>query len=367
MGLGILITVNNKADEMLTNQVSTVEVYEKIDQPTTYKIRFMVDICNEDIAKSLENNTDPESVLGVLVESQEKLHCLVSGPVSKQEAFLEQGGAGSWLEVEGTDTSQLMDKTPLNLNHTGNDSDIVSGIISPKYVRDPDVDDTPESTHEEDKHALVQKETDLAFVRRLAQRNGFHFWITYDKDGNATGHFKPRNLQGEPVAELLVNRPKYNIENLQIKWDTNRPTQTEGKQIDQNSKEIIKSKVSLDDFDTLGSKGLDAVMKNAGSSMQIAPPSDDGGTMNSRGKAVLMVSFWFINATCKANLNRICKLVRVHTIVNVQGVGSRHSGKYYVTGVRHTIDATAHVMDIEMARNAWGTAESGVTGSKILS
>ena len=43
-----------------------------------------------------------------------------------------------------------------------------------------------------------------------------------------------------------------------------------------------------------------------------------------------------------------------HTIVEVQGAGNRYSGKYYVTGVKHIIDASAYKMELELARNAWG-------------
>jgi hypothetical protein len=40
--------------------------------------------------------------------------------------------------------------------------------------------------------------------------------------------------------------------------------------------------------------------------------------------------------------------------VEVQGAGAKHSGKYYVTAVKHNIDAVAYTMDIELARNGWG-------------
>jgi hypothetical protein len=54
------------------------------------------------------------------------------------------------------------------------------------------------------------------------------------------------------------------------------------------------------------------------------------------------------------SLHRLCDIVRFHTIVLVQGAGSRHSGKYYVTGVKHKIDAAAHKMELELQRNGWG-------------
>src|SRR4030095_8336338 len=354
MGLGILIISKGEINEKLTNQVSSVEVYEKMDQPTSFKIRFMVDICNETIAAQLEENTDPGSELGILVEAKDQLICLVNGKVIKQEANLQHGGAGSWIDVEGADHSQDMDTKPEQHAREATDAETVTEILK-KYFKEPnDVEATAKSAHSEDKHSLVQLETDLAFVRRLATRNGFHFWITYDSKGQPTGHFKPRNLQGEPKHELLVNLDKANIDNLQIKWDTRRPTETEGNQVDLKTKQIIGGKVKLSDGEALGAKGLPDISSSTPVSMRLSPTIDDTGGHEARSEGALRETQWFINATCKTTIDRLCNVVRHHTIVSIQGAGHRHSGKYYVTGVKHAIDPSTHVMDMELARNAWG-------------
>ena len=41
-------------------------------------------------------------------------------------------------------------------------------------------------------------------------------------------------------------------------------------------------------------------------------------------------------------------------LLELDGAGSRHSGNYLVAGVRHTIDAGGHRMELELLRNAWG-------------
>jgi hypothetical protein len=365
MGLGIFITVNKEINQSLTDQVSTVEVYEKIDEPTTYKIRFMVDICNDDIAQSLESMTDPGCILGVLVEANDQMSCLVNGPVIQQQANLEDGGSGSWLDVQGIDTSKLMDEKPDPKSRTGTDSEIVSAILKPAYVEELDVENTPDSKHTEDTHTQAQKETNLGMVKRLAQRNGFHFWITYDTKGRATGHFRPRKLQGKPANELRVNADVTNIDNLQIKWDLNRPAEVTGSQVDPTNKKIFGGTVNLKDAETLGASGLPKLFGNAPVSTQIAPPTDNAGALERRKKALLAESQWFISATCKTTTDKLCGLLRYHTLVSVQGLGTRHSGNYYITAVRHSIDPSAHTMDVEMARNAWGSqaAGSGLTST----
>src|SRR5688572_23578246 len=250
MGLGILITVDNKVNQELTGLVTFVEVHEKIDLAIAYKIRFAIDVCANDIGTLYEKVTDPGSVLGVLVESNDELHCLVSGPVTNQEVNLEHGGSGSWLEVVGTDQTVDLDKEQKAHSRTGKDSDNVTEILPSGYI--PHVEPTPSSSHEEDKHTQVQLETDLAFIRRLAQRNGFHFWFTYDRNGKPTAHFQPRSLTGKSVADLKVNLDNANVDNLQIKWDIKPPVKSEGKQVDQNTKQVFGGETTLKKSELLG-------------------------------------------------------------------------------------------------------------------
>lgn len=364
MGLGILITVDDKVNQELTSYVTFVEVQEKIDLAIAYKIRFAIDVCSSDLVKLWEKVTDPGSVLGVLVEVKDELHCLVNGPVTNQEINLEHGGSGSWLEVVGTDQTVDLDKEQKKHSHTGMDSELVKEIL--KKINKPDVDDTPASSHEEDKHTQVQLETDLAFIRRLAQRNGFHFWFSYDKHGKPTAHFKPRSLEGKPVADLKVNLDNANVDNLQIKWDIKPPVKSEGKQIDQNTKQVFGGETTLKKSEQLGSEGLSKVAGKVQSGITLSPPVDSAGTLSARAEAALKDAQWFINGSCKTTLNRICDIIRIHTIVNVQGAGTRFSGKYYVVGVKHHIDTAIHSMEIELSSNSWNTKDTVLNELKAI-
>jgi len=365
MGLGILITVDNKANSELTGLVTLVEVQEKIDLAISYKIRFAIDVCSNDVGTLWEKVTDPGSVLGVLVEANDKMHCLVSGPVTNHSINLEHGGSGSWLEVVGSDQTVDLDKTPVKHNHIGEDAANVEKILSSKYPK-PDVAKTPASTHEEEKHSQVQLETDLAFIRRLAQRNGFHFWFDYDQNAKPTAHFKPRSLDAKAVADLKVNLDNANVDNLQIKWDIKPPVKSEGKQIDQNSKEIFGGETTLKKSEQLGAESLTKIAGKIANAMRLAPPVDSAGALSARAEAALKDAQWFITGTCKTTLKRICKIIRSHTIVNVEGAGSRYSGKYYVIGVKHNIDSADHTMEIELSRNAWNSKESVLSDIKAI-
>lgn len=363
MGLNILIYVNDQPHDALTQMVSTVEVYEKIDENTHYKLHFVVDVCDGDIAQSLQTITANGTILSVLAQTDNGLSCLVKGPVLQQETNLQHGGAGSWIKVEGEDFGYVMDQTAqIRVTDSGTDADIVSQIISSYPDMTADVEATPSSTHDEINHSHVQHGSNLSVIKNLGRRNDYHFWITVDENGQGTGHFRPKSLLGTTTADLIVNAESNNIEALQVNADSRRPTQTIGLQVNLRTREIMGDNVPLGD-PALGEENLATAAGSNAQTAHLAATVDDAGAMQRRSEAALGESQWFINATCRTSMHRMCnKLIRFHTLVNMAGAGSRYSGKYYVNGVKHTIDAAAHVMELELARNAWGNESVSAAG-----
>lgn len=352
MGLEIAIAVDGSADEELS-EATTVEVHERMGEATTYSIRYEVDASEGDLPMLADSRLDVNSELSILVPVEDTTHCLVKGPVHGHQIHLEHGGAGSWMEVKGSDTSVEMDRETRSAVWADvTDSDTATSILS-NYGYTPDVE-SASAGHYEDKHTLVQRGSDLRFVRRLARRNGFLFWITSDDQGNETAHFKRPPLSGNAESELIINLESHNLQSVDINWDIERPTSVEGIQLDLNTKTDLDLAVNQTPQTILGDSGLSTITGDT-RSVHLSAPADDAGDMQARGEGALIEADWFIRATCQIGLESLGALVRAHTIVELRGAGSRHSGKYFVAGVRHTIDAVAHRMDIELVRNGWET------------
>jgi hypothetical protein len=298
MGLDVLICVDDIPNQNLTQKVSSVEVYEKMDLNTSYKLSFAVDICDGDIANSIEDDTAPDKILSVLANVKDSLVCLVKGPVTMQQSHLNHGGAGSFIHIEGEDTGHNLDHTPVfQVTDSGTDADIASSIISGSSQMLADVESTPDSVHAEENHSHVQRESNLSLLRNLARRNGYHFWITYSSAGIATGHFRPRSLDGQPVNTLIVNQVDNNIDLLQVNADATRPSRTEGSQLDVRTLSVIGGATTLEDT-TLGTSALATLNGAQQQSIHLAPAVDDAGALTARSRGALRDAQWFINATC---------------------------------------------------------------------
>src|SRR2546426_9184992 len=102
MGLGVAILVDGEVDHELGGAAS-VEVYECADEMTTYRLRYAVDIADDDLPLLSDARLSVGSELALVVDVGGQLSCLVKGPVYGLQIHLVHGGAGSWVDVLGAD------------------------------------------------------------------------------------------------------------------------------------------------------------------------------------------------------------------------------------------------------------------------
>ncbi|MEX0762681.1 MAG: hypothetical protein WD208_13565 [Dehalococcoidia bacterium] len=351
MPQGVEIQINAVPDPELMGSGS-VEVYERAGRPTTYRLRYPVGINDDgDLTMLSEARFDPGSEVSILVPIGGTQECLVKGPVRGQSMHLDHAAAASWVEVLGSDTTVAMDReNKVTVWADMTDSDVASNILA-SHGYAPDVHSTS-TGHAEDRHALVQRDTDLGLLRRLARRNGFHFWVTCDDSGMETAHFRPAVLDGGSIVFLSINQEMPNINALDIQWDVERPTSVESTELDARAGSDINGATTSSGARVLGAANLQAITGDVRST-RLTAPVDDAGDLTSRSAAVLGEAEWFVQANTSTTLARLGALVRLHTLANVSGIGSRHSGDYYVTGVRHLVDSSQHRMEIELSRNGW--------------
>jgi Phage tail baseplate hub (GPD) len=360
MGLGVSISVNGSSDTQLTEAIR-MEIYERLGETTLFSIFYPADTTDGDIPNLIDSRLDPGSVLSINAGPDNGLQCLVKGPIYSHQIHLEHGGEGSTVEVKGADTSITMDREFQSVIWSDNtDSDAVNSILG-DYGLTTDVTDT-RASHSEDKHTLVQRESDLRFVRRLARRNGFYFWITCDAStSEETAHFKRPSLDDSPAVTLAINLQPPTIQVFDLSWNAENPTSVTGTQLNLNDKSDIDGDLAQTPQTILGKNKLLDITGDT-RSVHVAAPVDDSGDMQARSEGALVEADWFIRASCRTSLNVLGQLVRAHTIATIKGAGSRHSGNYLVSGVRHKIDAADHIMEIELVRNGWDMSSSGGTG-----
>ncbi|MBN3753675.1 hypothetical protein G3N95_12055 [Paraburkholderia sp. Tr-20389] len=389
---GYQILLNGQSpDSDFYTSVSTVEVEESMDMPAALQLTLPVSrsasggllfvddarlapLANIAVVAQTGSGAPAGAAGGALSAAASLIgnagspgmQCLFDGYVLSQRLHLERGATSSTLDVWGQDASWLMNMSEKTKEWVDVTDGAVANSIFGDYgitPSDQNLDDDSAS-HTEAGHSLMQRGSDIQFLRMLARRNGKVCRVACaDKPGQRTGYFAKPNLDGDPVATLTLNdKDNWTVGSLNIEWDATRATSVVARQ--STFVDADPSGVSADTSDSglklLGAKGL-ADFTGKSMSVLLTTPVDDAGELALRAKALLRDALWFLRCEGDSDLERLGVILRAGMIVALAGVGSLYSGKYLVWSVRHSITPDAHTMKFTLVRNAVGAASAGAS------
>jgi phage protein D len=307
------------------------------------------------------------SALGLGGSGNPAAQCIFDGYILSHKIHLETGNTNSTISVWGQDASWMMNLTE-NVKEWLNvtDADVANSIFGNYGITpasDNLTDDSP--SHTESGHSLMQRGSDIQFLRTLARRNGkFCRVFCADKPGNRTGFFAKPNLSGAPAAVLSLNDLQaWTVSALDLFWDATLATAVIARQslFTDSDENGVSADTSDSGLTSLGSRGL-AAFTGQPMTVFVSAPVDAAGELTLRAESLLRESGWFVRCEGEANVARLGVVLRAGSIVSVVGIGALHSGSYLVWSVRHTITTDAHKMKFVLVRNAVGPAPSGGAG-----
>src|SRR5215218_3810601 len=171
-----LLLNGSPADDDLYAAIPSLEVEENADLPDAIQLDLPVNLTGEgDLTFVGDERFGPFANLAVVVQPDgADQQCIFDGYVLSQKLHLETGTTASTLRVWGQDSSWLMNlEEKIREWVDVTDADVANDIFG-DYGFDPapgnSSDDSP--AHTEDGHSLMQRGTDIQFLRSLARRNG---------------------------------------------------------------------------------------------------------------------------------------------------------------------------------------------------
>ena len=288
---------------------------------------------------------------------------LIKGYITHIKPHLEFDENNSYLIVMGMDASCLMgveEKIKDWPNKT--DSDIAREILQ-SYSLEPQVD-TVEVVHEDTVSTIIQRETDIRFLKRLARRNGFECFVKGD-----TGYFCKPTFTDPPLPVLASNfGPETNLKSFVAGLNGLRPTRVEMRQIDSVAKEIVTADIQEGDQRKLGKDGaLSIAVPNGNSSKmfvkQVVATSQT--EMENLCLALLDEAEWFMQGEGEINTTAYGSVLQPRQLVPIKGVGEAFSGLYYITNVKHVFRDGDYVQKFTGRRNALAPESSDFSDSLL--
>jgi hypothetical protein len=198
-----------------------------------------------------------------------------------------------------------------------------------------------------------QHETDLKFIQRLAQKNGYVFYVEPVTFGINTAYWGPETRASLPQPALSTNMGHYsNVKSLNFANDAMAPVGTEGTFVEP----ITKTSIPVPPLPSLKVPPLAA---------QPAPPQRtqlmrDTANQNAAAAAVSAVAA-ATNApdavTGQGELDavRYGYVLRARKLVGVRGAGLNYDGLYYVRRVSHRISLGTYTQSFTISREGTGT------------
>jgi hypothetical protein len=348
------------ADEAFYDVVGKLEIEENADLPDAISLQLPVSAQSGELSWVGDDRIAPYANIAVVVTPDDGSgpQCIFDGYVLTQKVHMPTGPSGATVDVWGQDASVLMGLTETVKEWNGlSDVDVAASIFSDYGVSPADgnaAEDSP--THDEDGHTLMQRASDIDFLRRLARRTGrwCRVYCT-DRPGQRTGYFAAPDVDADPAVTIKFNDPAHpGVATMDFGWDVTRPTQVQARQgsLTDSDEDGVSGDASDSGLTPLDAQSLPDF---AGRDRAvILTATADGDELRERALGLLREHGWFARCEGTADLAALKHLLRVGDVVTIEGCGALLSGNYLVWSVRHSITTQSHLMAFVFVRNAVG-------------
>jgi phage protein D len=335
----------------LVPDVVEIEVEEDVDVADVFSVRLALTTRSDGSWPYVDDpDLAPWRQLRIDAGYPGAVETIVDGFITNLEMLLGSQGEGH-LELSGMDRSAALDVADKQLAWANKaDSDIAREIFS-AYGLQADVEPTA-AVHAEATSTVLQSETDIRFLRRLAARNGFECRVRGE-----TASFRAPNLQEPPQKPLAVAfGQETNLVDLTVRVDATPPDVAEIRRVDpiekrEETKALTETPRRLLGRTPLarlrGTQPAADVLVRRHAAISIAD-------MEARLSGAYVSADRFVVADGQVDPRAYRAVLRSGRLVTIKGAGEAFSGLYYVRRVRHTFTTEGYTQSFSAHRNALG-------------
>lgn len=271
-----------------------------------------------------------------------------------------QPGA-STLTLTGEDVSIMMDREEKSVEHPAQDETLIALKLIATYAQfglipmviPPLVIDPPIPIE----RIPVQQATDLQYLRQLARRHAYVFYITPGPvPFTNTAYWGPPVRLGVPQSALTLNMgPETNIESFNVRNNALEPTLVEGQVQDR----LTNQSLPVQTFASLRPPlaVFPAWLINAANlrRTQFRESGVNAAQAFARAQAMTDNSIDAVVAEGTLDALRYGKLLEPRALVGVRGAGYLHDGFWYVKRVKHVVQQGKYTQDFTLTREGLGS------------
>jgi hypothetical protein len=311
------------------------------NQPTDYKL-----------LQSGALNPSTRVIIGVLLGASPEV--LIDGIITHHQHAPSNEPGQSTLTVTGKDVSIMLDLEEKNEKYENQpDFLIVTQLIASyaKYGLVPQVTPTTDVPILLDRIPR-QHETDLKFIQRMGQRNGFVFFIEPLTFGVNTAYWGPESRLGLPQPALTLGPgPSSNLKSLHFSQDALAPVSASGTFVEP----ITKTAIPIPQLPSLRIPPL-ALSPTAALRTVLMRDTSNQNPAQAATSALATATNAPDSVRGEGEIDsvRYGNVLRARKLVGVRGAGLSYDGNYYVQRVTHTITPGDYKQSFTASREGTG-------------
>jgi hypothetical protein len=292
-------------------------------------------------------------VIGVLMGAVPEV--LIDGVITHHQIAPSNEPGMSTLTVTGKDVSQMLDLEEKNQEYPNQPDFLIVTTLLASYAQYGLV---PQPTPTTDIPIELQRvprqhETDLKFIQRLAQKNGFVFYIEPLTFGVNTAYFGPANRLSIPQSALTMNMgASTNVKSLSFSQDALAPVGTKGTFVEP----ITKTSLPIPSLPSLRVPPLVVSPTSAKRTVLMRDTANDNPAQAATSAvAAVTNSPDSVRGEGEVDSVRYGGVLRARKLVGVRGVGFSYDGNYYVRRVTHSITRGEYTQKFSISREGTGS------------
>lgn len=349
----------HEVDEGFYRDIIAIEVSEHAREPSTFAISLALTMLPDgsyahvDDDPAADATPAPWKRITISVGFGDNTEVLLDGYVGGLTPHFGRDDAESHLLLWGHDAAFAMDQEEKIVAWDDRKYSEVAAEIFRRNGLEADVVDT-QVLHATRESLLVQRGTDWAFLKQLAERVGFEVYVR-----GGRGQFKPPELTATPQADLSgrFGTAATNLVWFRPEMTAAQPTQIAAARADVVSKKIQKVQIDESPQHPLGSTLADSFRSGrsaAGAPRMVVRHHASGSLqeMEALATGVRRRSDWAVSGEGEVDGRRYGRSLRARETVLIKGMGRTYSGAYYVDEVIHHLTRTEYRQRFKVQRNA---------------
>ncbi len=291
---------------------------------------------------------------------------LIEGYITEIKFHIDKEERKSYVEINGLDPTVLMNLQEKLVSWVDKPDHKIAKEIFSQYGFDTSIDETVDPQLEPG-FVVIQRETDIEFLKRLALRNGFECFVKRDFQKKKTiGYFRKPKLDGAPQKDLAVQfDEKNNVTSIDFAIDGLRPLSVELTQQDHLTKEVRETRITDSKLPKIGKQNLSNLIQpkigRIVSGETLVPTIvlsrhviSEPQLMETVARSVYDNGSWFVTAKGVVNAEAYGNVLKAKNLVLIKGADDAFSGKYYISKVVHKFKPESYVQEFEAKKNAMG-------------